>query len=268
MALAAEICDGWLPMFFSPKADGFYRDALAEGFARPGRPADRRRLRGGLRGAHHRRRRRRGLRRPPPAHARALRRRHGRQGPQLPQGRVRPPRLRGRVREDPGGLPGRPQGRGGRLRAHLDGGGRLPDRPRRRRSATTSRPGARAASPRSSSAARRSSSRRSPRSSRARVARARPAVDRRSSMGQALGKVLPAAAGVALSPVPIIAVILDAGHAARPLQRAGLRGRLDRGPRGGQPARPRRWPAARTIRFRLVDDRRRGDARARARSSW
>src|SRR5215208_5325039 len=34
VALAAEICDGWLPMFFSPKADGFYRDALAEGFAR------------------------------------------------------------------------------------------------------------------------------------------------------------------------------------------------------------------------------------------
>jgi F420-dependent oxidoreductase-like protein len=36
VALAAEICDGWLPLFFSPKADGFYRDCLAEGFARPG----------------------------------------------------------------------------------------------------------------------------------------------------------------------------------------------------------------------------------------
>ncbi len=36
VALAAEIADGWLPMFFSPKSDGFYRDALAEGFARPG----------------------------------------------------------------------------------------------------------------------------------------------------------------------------------------------------------------------------------------
>lgn len=35
VALAAEICDGWLPMFFSPKADAFYREALAEGFARP-----------------------------------------------------------------------------------------------------------------------------------------------------------------------------------------------------------------------------------------
>jgi F420-dependent oxidoreductase-like protein len=36
VALAAEIGDGWLPMFFSPKADAFYRTALAEGFARPG----------------------------------------------------------------------------------------------------------------------------------------------------------------------------------------------------------------------------------------
>ncbi len=36
VALAAEIGDGWLPMFFSPKTDGFYREALAEGFSRPG----------------------------------------------------------------------------------------------------------------------------------------------------------------------------------------------------------------------------------------
>ncbi len=36
VALAAEIADGWLPMFFSPKTDAFYRDALAEGFARDG----------------------------------------------------------------------------------------------------------------------------------------------------------------------------------------------------------------------------------------
>jgi F420-dependent oxidoreductase-like protein len=35
VALSAEIADGWLPMFFSPKMDGFYREALAEGFARP-----------------------------------------------------------------------------------------------------------------------------------------------------------------------------------------------------------------------------------------
>ncbi|WP_033287838.1 LLM class F420-dependent oxidoreductase [Amycolatopsis jejuensis] len=36
VALAAEICDGWLPLFFSPKSDAFYRGALEEGFARPG----------------------------------------------------------------------------------------------------------------------------------------------------------------------------------------------------------------------------------------
>jgi F420-dependent oxidoreductase-like protein len=36
VALAAEIGDGWLPLFFSPRADAFYRAALAEGFARPG----------------------------------------------------------------------------------------------------------------------------------------------------------------------------------------------------------------------------------------
>jgi F420-dependent oxidoreductase-like protein len=35
VALAAEIADGWLPLFFSPKSDPFYRAALAEGFARP-----------------------------------------------------------------------------------------------------------------------------------------------------------------------------------------------------------------------------------------
>jgi F420-dependent oxidoreductase-like protein len=34
VALSAEIADGWLPMFFSPKMDDFYREALAEGFAR------------------------------------------------------------------------------------------------------------------------------------------------------------------------------------------------------------------------------------------
>jgi F420-dependent oxidoreductase-like protein len=36
VALSAEIADGWLPMFFSPRMDDFYRKALAEGFARPG----------------------------------------------------------------------------------------------------------------------------------------------------------------------------------------------------------------------------------------
>ena len=36
VAMAAEIADGWLPIFFSPKSDAFYRAALAEGFARDG----------------------------------------------------------------------------------------------------------------------------------------------------------------------------------------------------------------------------------------
>lgn len=34
VALAAEIADGWLPFLFSPRADAYYRERLAEGFAR------------------------------------------------------------------------------------------------------------------------------------------------------------------------------------------------------------------------------------------
>ena len=36
VALAAELCDGWLALFYAPEHDGFYRDALDEGFAREG----------------------------------------------------------------------------------------------------------------------------------------------------------------------------------------------------------------------------------------
>jgi F420-dependent oxidoreductase-like protein len=36
IAMAAELCDGWLALFYSPHHDGYYRDALAEGFGRPG----------------------------------------------------------------------------------------------------------------------------------------------------------------------------------------------------------------------------------------
>src|SRR5690349_13878621 len=36
VALAGEICDGWLALFYSPHNETFYRDALAEGFAREG----------------------------------------------------------------------------------------------------------------------------------------------------------------------------------------------------------------------------------------
>lgn len=36
VALAGEICDGWLPLFLSPKEDKTYRAQLAEGFAASG----------------------------------------------------------------------------------------------------------------------------------------------------------------------------------------------------------------------------------------
>lgn len=36
VALSAEISDGWLPLFFSPRDDDTYRAQLAEGFSRPG----------------------------------------------------------------------------------------------------------------------------------------------------------------------------------------------------------------------------------------
>jgi F420-dependent oxidoreductase-like protein len=38
VARSAEICDGWLPLFFSPKDDDFYRQCLAEGFTKAGDP--------------------------------------------------------------------------------------------------------------------------------------------------------------------------------------------------------------------------------------
>ena len=37
VALSAEICDGWLPLFFAPKDNQFYADALASGMAAGGR---------------------------------------------------------------------------------------------------------------------------------------------------------------------------------------------------------------------------------------
>jgi F420-dependent oxidoreductase-like protein len=36
IAMAGELCDGWLALFYSPYHDDFYREALAEGLARPG----------------------------------------------------------------------------------------------------------------------------------------------------------------------------------------------------------------------------------------
>jgi F420-dependent oxidoreductase-like protein len=43
VALAAEIADGWFPIYYSPHKDDLYAEPLAEGFARPGarrRPED------------------------------------------------------------------------------------------------------------------------------------------------------------------------------------------------------------------------------------
>lgn len=40
VALSAEICDGWLPLFFAPKDDAFYRSCLQEGFDAAGKSAD------------------------------------------------------------------------------------------------------------------------------------------------------------------------------------------------------------------------------------
>jgi F420-dependent oxidoreductase-like protein len=39
VALSAEICDGWLPLFFSPSQDDFYRDCLRQGFDASGDPS-------------------------------------------------------------------------------------------------------------------------------------------------------------------------------------------------------------------------------------
>ena len=41
VALAAELCDGWLPLFFSPKQDAYYRDCLETGFRASGDPEKR-----------------------------------------------------------------------------------------------------------------------------------------------------------------------------------------------------------------------------------
>jgi F420-dependent oxidoreductase-like protein len=36
IAMAAELCEGWLALFYSPHHDDMYREALSEGFSRPG----------------------------------------------------------------------------------------------------------------------------------------------------------------------------------------------------------------------------------------
>jgi F420-dependent oxidoreductase-like protein len=44
VALAAEVADGWLPVFYSPGRAGLFREALTEGFARAGVPEKRERF--------------------------------------------------------------------------------------------------------------------------------------------------------------------------------------------------------------------------------
>ena len=107
VALAAEIADGWFPIFFSPRAMSSFEASLDEGFARPGARRSAGRLRGPrLRADRHCRRHRGGGRRLPPLFG-LLHRRHGGQGDELPLRRLRPHGLRG----------GRPQNTG----AYLDG---------------------------------------------------------------------------------------------------------------------------------------------------
>src|SRR5947199_8086008 len=40
IALAGELCDGWLALFYSPHHDSFYQEALGEGLRRPGARAN------------------------------------------------------------------------------------------------------------------------------------------------------------------------------------------------------------------------------------
>ena len=117
IAMAAEMCDGWLPLFYSPHHDGFYREALDRGLARGGAPQPRG-LRGRRHGAADRHRRRRGGGRRACARCTPCTSAGWAQGDQLPRQRRDPDGLRGRGREDPGAVSGRPQGRGGRRDAH------------------------------------------------------------------------------------------------------------------------------------------------------
>ena len=129
IALAAEICDGWVAMLFSPKHEDMYREALNEGFAREGA----RRSAGGLRGRRDgpvpRVRRRPGRRRRAAPLLRPLLRRHGGEGEELPRERGDPDGLRVDDRRGAGALPERQEGRGRRRHPVRADRGAVADRP-------------------------------------------------------------------------------------------------------------------------------------------
>ncbi len=117
VALAGEIADGWLALFYSPHHDDFYRQALTEGLSRDG--------------AHHDLDAFEVVATVPlivhddveeaadwlrPMYALYFRR-HGRQGRELPQRRAAPNGLRRRSGKDSGALPRRQESRGGGGRA-------------------------------------------------------------------------------------------------------------------------------------------------------
>jgi len=111
IAMAGELCDGWLALFYSPHHDDFYRRALGNGLGIP---------------EAHRTQEEFEVAATVPmivtddieAAADAVRpmyvlRRHGRKGSQLPRRRGHPDGLRGRRGPDSGALPVGPQGAGG-----------------------------------------------------------------------------------------------------------------------------------------------------------
>ena len=108
VAQTAEIADGWIPIFYTPKSAGMYQPWLDEGFARPGARRTRADFeiaatchvqivtdadeKAAVIDAHE-------------AGRRALHGRHGRQGAELPQAGLRADGLRGPRRRGAGALP-------------------------------------------------------------------------------------------------------------------------------------------------------------------
>ena len=124
VALAAEIADGWFPIFFSPRAMSSFEAVARRGLRPPERTPQSAEdfevlafaptvINDDIEAAAD------GFR----PYARPLHRRHGGQGDELPLRRLRPHGLRGGGPQDPGRLPRRAQGRRRGGRPHLHGGG-------------------------------------------------------------------------------------------------------------------------------------------------